>query len=428
MRVLVVGGGGREHAIVSHLRATSPGAEILAAPGNPGIGMICPVFAVAATDPEGLVELALSQRVEVVIIGPEIALSAGVADALREIGVAVLGPGAAGARLETSKSWAKDLMKEAGIPTASAEKFSDSNAAIAYLQRKDLPVVIKADGLAAGKGAVVCRTLEQAQQAVTGMLDDSLFGESGSVILIEDVLVGEEYSMMIFTDGETILPMPISQDHKALNDADTGPNTGGMGAYAPVPSLDQAANASLERIFRPLIAALKRRGIDYRGVVTGNLMWTDDGPYVIEFNARFGDPEAEVTLPLLQHDLAEIARGADQRTLSSVQLRWSDEWALCVAMTAVGYPGKVRTGDVIAGLEKRVPRTMVFHAGTTLREGDLVTNGGRVLIVTGTAASFSEARRRAYEAVSNVKYAGEYHRSDIGWRAEDFFRARETCR
>jgi phosphoribosylamine--glycine ligase len=423
VRVLVVGSGGREHAIVSHLLTSSPSTEVLVAPGNPGIKALCPTFDIAVTDVAGLTRLALDNQVEIAIIGPEIALSAGAADALRDVGIAVLGPGADGARLETSKSWAKDLMIEAGIPTAPAQRFRDSAQALDYLRGRSLPMVVKADGLAAGKGAVVCRTQEEAERAVVAMLDEAVFSESGSTVLIEDLLVGEEYSMMIFTDGESLHPMPLSQDHKAIGDGDSGPNTGGMGAYAPVPSLGSAAEASIERIFNPLLSALKRRGIDYRGVITGNLIWTSDGPYVIEFNARFGDPEAEVTLPLLNTDLLEITRRADQRSLASMSVDWKSEWALCVVVTSAGYPGEVRTGDAIHRLDATIPGTTVFHAGTTLRDNALVTNGGRVLIATGTGASFAEARQRAYAAADSIQFEGKYQRSDIGWRAERYFAA-----
>jgi phosphoribosylamine--glycine ligase len=418
VRTLVVGGGGREHAIVRHLLANSPSAEVIAAPGNPGIAADCPVFEVPATDAGRLASLAREQNTETAIVGPEAALSVGVADALRAAGVAVLGTGADGSRLESSKSWAKELMNEAGIPTAAAKKFRDSARALRYLEGTSLPVVVKADGLAAGKGAIVCSSRAEAARAVTAMLDDAAFGDSGSTVLIEDFLVGQEYSMMVFTDGNTLSPMPLSQDHKPIGDGDTGPNTGGMGAYAPVPGLAGAAGASLDRVFYPLLAALGQRGIDYRGVITGNLMWTADGPRVIEFNARFGDPEAEVTLPLLRGDLAEIARHVDQRTLSRCDVRWKDEWAVCVVMAAAGYPGAVRTGDAITGLEATVPGATVLHAGTAVRGDQVVTAGGRVVIPTATGTSFAEARQRAYAAVRSIHFDGSYYRSDIGWRAQ----------
>jgi len=417
MRILVVGGGAREHAIVNHMRVHSGPANVIAAPGNPGIAELCPVFDIAATDVDGLVTLALAECVDITIVGPEAALEAGVTDALRANGIAVLGPGREGARLETSKAWAKDLMQGAGIPTAFAERFTGSREAIAYLEKKSVPIVVKADGLAAGKGAVVCRSHDEARAAIVAMLDGDTLGGAGATILIEDFLVGEEYSMMVFTDGETLRAMPLSQDHKPVGDGDQGPNTGGMGAYAPVPGLEHAAQQSLERIFLPLLGALKERSIDYRGVITGNFIWTSDGPYVIEFNARFGDPEAEVTLPLLETDLVEIARHIDARTLDSVDVRWNGRSALCVVLASAGYPGEVRTGDAITGTDRAPVGAQFLHAATAMRDDELITHGGRVIIATATGDTFAEARTKAYRAVDAVEFAGKHYRSDIGWRA-----------
>lgn len=417
MRILVVGGGGREHAVVSHLRAHNRSAEVIAAPGNPGIAELCPVFDVAVTDADALVGLAAAERVDLAIVGPEAALEAGVSDALRASGVAVLGPGREGAQLETSKTWAKSLMREAGVPTAFAERFTDSREAIAYLEGKPVPIVVKADGLAAGKGAVVCRTHSEARAAVVAFLDERALGDAGATVLVEDFLVGEEYSMMVFTDGETLRPMPLSQDHKPVGDGDQGPNTGGMGAYAPVPGLEDAAQQSLDRIFLPLLGALKERSIDYRGVITGNLIWTDDGPYVIEFNARLGDPEAEVTLPLLDADLVEITRHIEARTLDAAEIGWNRRSAVCVVAAAAGYPGPTRTGDVITGADRAPEGAQFLHAATATREGRLVTNGGRVLLATAVGDTFAEARARAYRAVDTLEFDGKHYRSDIGWRA-----------
>lgn len=415
MRTLVIGSGGREHAIVKHLLDADPLREVIAAPGNPGIALLCPVFPVEVTDVEGLVELATLEEVGIAIVGPEIALDAGAADLLRGVGVAVLAPGADGARLETSKAWAKDLMVAEGIPTATAHQFTNSTDALAYLADASFPLVVKADGLAAGKGAIVCRALEDAQSAVREMLDDNVFGTAGALVLIEEFLFGDEYSMMIFTDGETILPMPLSQDHKPLGVGDTGPNTGGMGSYAPV-GIEGAAELSIERIFRPLLGALRAADIDYRGVITGNLIWTAKGPYVIEFNARFGDPEAEATLPLLVTDLREITLAVDARRLGSVAVEWADDSALCIVMTADGYPATVRCGDEISGIEAAEQIATVYHAGTSILGGRIVTSGGRVLVVTGVGATFAEARDHAYKGVALISFPGGYYRSDIGSR------------
>lgn len=421
MRVLVIGSGGREHAIVTHLACHTKGVQIFAAPGNPGVGLLATTIDIAATDASALKRFALAEDVDIAIVGPESALAAGVADSLRAADVKVLGPSARAARLETSKVWTKQLLTEAGIPTAAHARFTDSTEAIAYCRPHQYPLVVKADGLAAGKGAIVCETFDEAKAAIVNMLDDSLFGEAGSQILIEDFLVGEEFTQMVFTDGRSWRSMPISQDHKRVFDFDKGPNTGGMGAYSPVPTLPAAHDAAIERIFVPLIEALRKRGIEYRGVLCGNLIWTADGPYVIEFNARFGDPEAEVTLPLLETDLTVIVEAIEAGTLGECDITWSQRSAVCVALTAAGYPGRPRVGDPIHGLEGHVGEANVFHAGTQLINGTISTNGGRVLIVTGSGDDLIEARRRCYEQVERLEFDGMHYRHDIAWRAIKHF-------
>jgi phosphoribosylamine--glycine ligase len=417
VRVLVIGSGGREHAIVTHLARHTKAAQIFAAPGNPGIGLIATNVNIAATDASALERFARAEGIDIAIVGPESALAAGVADAIRAAGVKVLGPSARAARLETSKVWTKQLLAEAGIPTAVHARFTDSTEAIAYCRPHPYPLVVKADGLAAGKGAIVCETFDEAKAAIINMLDNSLFGDAGSQILIEDFLVGEEFTQMVFTDGVAWRSVPISQDHKRVFDSDKGPNTGGMGAYSPVPTLPEAHDASIERIFVPLIDALQKRGIEYHGVLCGNLIWTADGPHVIEFNARFGDPEAEVTLPLLETDLTVIVEAIETGTLGDCDITWSKRSAVCVALTAAGYPGKSRTGDPIHGLEGNFSETDVFHAGTQLINGAVSTDGGRVLIVTGTGDDLPEARRRCYERVRHLQFDGMHYRRDIAWRA-----------
>ena len=417
MRVLVVGSGGREHAIVAHLVANTPGVEVFAAPGNPGIGQLATLVGIAATDATALAQFAETKDIEMAIVGPEMALAAGVANSLREVGVKVLGPNQNGSRVETSKLWTKQLLMDEGIPTAIYKRFVDSADAIAYCEAHVFPLVVKADGLAAGKGAVVCETMEEARTAIVSMLDDAVFGDAGSQILVEDFLVGEEFSMMVFTDGQSWKPMPISQDHKRALDDDQGPNTGGMGAYAPVPQLVHAPAVADDVIFAPFIDALRKRDIDYRGVLTGNLIWTADGPFVIEFNCRFGDPEVEVTLPLLETDLTEIVSAIEAGTLGDADIRWSDGSALCVVMAAANYPATPRTGDVIKGLDAETPHSMVLHAGTTDQSGDIVTSGGRVLLVTATGHDFFEARENAYTRVATIEFDGMQFRKDIGHRA-----------
>ena len=418
MRVLVVGSGGREHAIVTHLTRRTPDVEIFSAPGNPGIGAMASLADVAPTDASGLARLAVDKQIGVAIVGPEAALAAGAADALREVGVHVLGPGRVGARVETSKLWAKELMVEAGIPTARFQRFTRSNEAIRHCANHSYPLVVKADGLAAGKGAVVCGSFEEARNAIVDILERRVFGDAGREILIEDFLTGEEFTLMVFTDGLTWRSMPISQDHKRVLDNDEGLNTGGMGAYTPVPTLPQAHDESIEKIFIPLLHALAQRDIPYRGVLCGNLIWTADGPYVLEFNGRFGDPEAEVTLPLLETDLAAITVAIETGSLDDVEFEWSAKSAVCVAMTATGYPSSPNTGDQIMGLDQSVDNTYVFHAGTRVSGDHVVTNGGRVLMIVGTGDDLLSARRTCYERVAQIEFDGMHYRSDIGWRAE----------
>jgi phosphoribosylamine--glycine ligase len=421
VRILVIGSGGREHAIVTHLARHTENAQIFAAPGNPGIGLIATNVDIAVTDAPALASFAQAQGIEIAIVGPELALAAGAADSLRAAGVKVLGPSALAARLETSKIWTKQLMLEAGIPTAAHARFSDSKEAIEYCRPHPFPLVVKADGLASGKGAIVCETFDEARTAIVNMLDDSMFGDAGSQLLIEDFLIGEEYTQMVFTDGVSWRSMPISQDHKRALDFDQGLNTGGMGAYSPVPTLPRAHDAAIERIFVPLIDALRQRDIEYRGVLCGNLIWTADGPYVIEFNARFGDPEIEVTLPLLDTDLTVIVEAIEAGTLGDCDITWSRGSAVCVALTAAGYPGNPRAGDPIDGLEDHVSGTDVFQAGTKMVNGTVTTSGGRVLLVTGTGDDLLEARQRCYERVSRLRFEGMHYRRDIAWRAVEHF-------
>jgi phosphoribosylamine--glycine ligase len=370
-------------------------------------------------DPQATVSFARLHRVGLVVIGPEAPLVAGVADDLRAAGIAVFGPGAAGARLEGSKQFSKQLMGKYGIPTAAYASFTDKDAALAYLATHPAPVVVKADGLAAGKGVTVATSSDEARRAVEECFSGR-FGEAGATVVIEEALSGPECSLLAFTDGITMLPMATAQDHKRVGEGDTGPNTGGMGVYSPVPIVMPEEHQTMLRLMEQTVAALAAEGIDYRGVLYGGFMLTAQGPKVLEFNARFGDPETQVVLPRLKSDLLEVMLACAHGELHGTRLEWSDEEALSVVLASGGYPGNYEIGKQITGLEKAeaLPGVTVYHAGTRRDEhGRLVTAGGRVLNVTALGANLEEARERAYAACKLIDFEGCYYRTDIGERA-----------
>jgi phosphoribosylamine---glycine ligase len=417
--VLVVGGGGREHALAWHL--ANSGHQVFCAPGNAGIAHVAQCEPISATDLPGLTQLALRQKVDLTIIGPEAPLAAGAADEFERQGLKVLGPRQSGARIEGDKAFAKEVMHAAGIPTAQFQSFTDFDAARSYLGQHRLPVVVKASGLAAGKGVVVAETRPEAEQAVADMLREGRYGEAGKVVVIEEFLQGEEVSMIGFCDGRSVQALAPSQDHKRLLDGDKGPNTGGMGAYAPAPAMTADLQHEVQqKVFVPLLAEFARRDIDYRGVIYAGLILTADGLRVLEFNCRFGDPEAQVILPLLNGDLAELAMACIEGKLRDHVLRpATDRAALCVVAAAEGYPGTYGKGMPIAGDLVGRDNVVVFHAGTRLEESRTVTNGGRVLGVTGIGRSLAEARDRAYAAVAGIRFSGMMYRRDIGARGMD---------
>jgi len=416
LRVLVVGGGGREHALVWHL--ANSGHQVFCAPGNAGIARVAHCEPISATDRSGLARFAVGQKIDLTIVGPEAPLVAGLADEFERQGLAVFGPRQNGARLEGDKAFAKEVMQAAGIPTARFESFTDFDAARNYLSRQRLPVVVKASGLAAGKGVIVAETLEQAETAVSDMLREGKFGEAGKVVVIEDFLQGEEISMIGLCDGKSVRLLAPSQDHKRLLDGDKGPNTGGMGAYAPAPVMTAAVQTEVQqKVFAPLLAEFARRDIDYRGVIYAGMMLTAAGPSVLEFNCRFGDPETQVVLPLVDCDLAELALACIDGKLHEYALKpAADRAALCVVAAAEGYPGSYGKGVPIDGDLVGSDGVVVFHAGTKLEENRTVTNGGRVLGVTGIGRSLVEARDRAYQALAGIHFAGMAYRRDIGAR------------
>ena len=421
MKILVIGGGGREHAICWKLAQSKDVHKVYCAPGNAGTAAVAENVDIAVTDIAGLVQFAQHQQIDLTVVGPEKPLILGVVDAFEAAGLRIFGPTAENAQLEGSKVFSKQLMKQAGVPTASFEVFETAPDALAYLAAATYPIVIKADGDAAGKGVVVAASLEEAQDAITRIMVTREFGASGDKVIIEACLNGPEASLMAFVDGDTVVPMLLAQDHKRIGEGDTGPNTGGMGAYGPVPGISQdEINAMCDVIIKPVVRAIKSTGIPYRGVLFAGIMLTPDGPMCLEYNCRFGDPETEIVLPLLETDLVEVINACVDARLDQIDVVFSRRSAVTVVLAAHGYPGAVRTGDVISGLEDAVKldAVAVFHAGTRLAEdGTVHSSGGRVLTVTSTGDSFEEARERAYAALDRIHMDGGQFRRDIGWRA-----------
>lgn len=419
MKVLVIGGGGREHALCWKLKRSSSVSEVLCAPGNPGIAQDARCLNVNAGDIDGLVELARHDRPQLVVIGPEIPLVAGLSDRLRAEGLSVFGPDRAAAELEGSKSFAKALMHDAGIPTATFETHTNPEAAADCIHRFGSPVVVKASGLAAGKGVIVAHTVDEAVVAATDMLAGNSFGDAGSKVIIEAFLEGEEASCLFIVSGDTILPLDSSQDHKALLNGDRGPNTGGMGAYSPAPCVSkEIADEVLETIVRPAISALKARDIEFIGTLYAGIILTDDGPKALEFNVRFGDPECQPLMYRLKSDLSEVLLAAAEKRLDGVTLDWDERTALCVVVASNGYPGSFKKGQTIGGLDAvEAVGTTVFHAGTAERSGVIVNTGGRVLGVTALGDNVLQAQKTAYVALQYLDWPGGYYRKDIGWRA-----------
>ena len=414
MRVLVVGAGAREHALAWAIAASPLTTKLWVAPGNPGTGALAENAPVAAEDIEGLVAFARAHSVDLVVPGPEAPLVAGLADALAAVGIRCCGPSAAAARLEGSKAFAKALCDEAAIPTARWEHFADIEQALEFVRRRGAPIVVKADGLAAGKGVVVAATVAEAEAAVRAMMQARQFGDAGASVVIEECLDGEECSLFALCDGADAVFLGLAQDHKRAGDGDTGPNTGGMGAFAPLSGLDPAP--LLDAFIRPALAALAARGTPFRGVLFAGLMRTADGPKLIEYNVRFGDPECQALLPLLRSDLLPGLLAACDGELSRFDLRWREGACVAVVMAARGYPATPLTGTVVDGLEAAaaVPGALVFEAATRVVDGRLLATGGRVLTICGTGSDLASARATAYQAVDQVRWPEGICRRDIG--------------
>ena len=425
MKVLVVGSGGREHALCWSIAASPLCRKLYCAPGNAGIAAEAECVPIAAENVPALVEFAVKEAIDFVVVGPEAPLCAGLVDRLTEIGIKSFGPSAAAAQLEGSKGFMKDLCAKYEIPTAVYGRFSDAVAAKAYIRDRGAPIVVKADGLAAGKGVVVAHTIDEALAAVDNALLDGRFGDAGAEVVIEEFLTGEEVSVFAICDGKTAIVLASAQDHKAVFDGDKGPNTGGMGAYSPAPIMDEALAAQVELEFiKPTMAAMAAEGCPYRGVLFAGLMVDENGPKLLEYNVRFGDPECQVLMTRLMSDVLPALIAAADGVLDTFDLRWYDEEvALTVVMAAEGYPGDYERGTVINGIDAAMAddqNIMIFHAGTERDEtGQLLAAGGRVLNVTARGATVREAQSRAYAAIDRIDWPKGFCRRDIGWRAVD---------
>ena len=416
MKILVVGGGGREHAIIRALKKSPACTEIWCAPGNGGIGFDAKCKDIKATDVEAMVQWAKDNAMDFVMVAPDDPLALGMVDALEAAGIPAFGPRANAAIIEASKAFSKELMRKYHIPTAKYETFTDMDAALAYVRAEGAPIVVKADGLALGKGVVVASTVEEAETAVREMMEGHKFGDSGSTVVIEECMVGPEVTVLAFCDGEHLVPMLSSQDHKRAYDGNQGPNTGGMGAFCPSPKYTpEIAQRCTEEIFLPTVAALRAEGRPFHGVIYFGLMLTPDGPKVVEYNARFGDPECQAVLSLLDSDLMDIFLACRNGTLDQVDVRWKDGASCCLVLASGGYPGSYGKGYPITGLEEAGQSAVVFHAGTRLGEnGSVLTSGGRVLGVTATGPELNAAIDGAYAAASHIHFQDMFFRSDIG--------------
>ncbi len=421
MKILVVGSGGREHALAWAIRRSPLCETLYCAPGNAGIAEMATLVPIGAEDVEGLEKFAREQKIDLVVVGPEGPLVAGLVDRLDAAGIKAFGPSAAAARLEGSKGFMKDMVAKAGIPTAAYGRFTDADSAKDFIRRNGAPIVVKTDGLAAGKGVVVAMSEAEALTAVDQMMTGKQFGSAGDELVIESFLSGEEASFFAIIDGKTALPLIAAQDHKRVGDGDTGPNTGGMGAYSPAPVVtDDVAQKIMDRCVTPLVETMAREGAPYRGVLFAGLMIENGEPTLIEYNVRFGDPECQVLMARLDSDIVELLLAACDGKLAGYQLEWKPDPAMVVVMAAAGYPGSYKKGGVIGGFDAAngVPGVKVLHAGTaTDTTGQVIATGGRVLGVTASAPTLAEARERAYQAVDKIEWEDGFCRRDIGWRA-----------
>lgn len=420
MKILIVGSGGREHALAWKISQSPLVKKIYCAPGNPGIAEIAECVDIEAENIEGLYSFALKQKIDLTVVGPEDPLMAGIVDRFRDGHLHIFGPTKRASIIEGSKVFAKMLMRKHGIPTGDFKVFGDVKLAQKHVATCKFPLVVKADGLAKGKGVFVCKTPEEAHKHLDDIMSDKIFGQAGNKVIVEEFLVGEEVSILAITDGNTIAPLSSVQDHKAVYDGDKGPNTGGMGAYSPVPIVTNDLQLNIEEnILVPIVHAMKREDRPYKGVIYAGLMITSTGPKVLEFNARFGDPETQVLLPRIKSDLVPLLLSTAKDTLEDTEIVWNDNTSICVVMASKDYPDKYIGGFPISGLEAagKLPNIQVFHAGTSLKYGRIVTNGGRVLGVTAVGKDIQEAQKNVYEAIQRITFEGAHYRRDIGAKA-----------
>jgi phosphoribosylamine--glycine ligase len=419
VNILVIGRGGREHAIIWSLKKSAKIKRMYCAPGNAGIAQLAENVDIGELEFARLVRFAQDNAIDLVVVGPDDPLAAGIVDEFEAAKIPVYGPRKNAAEIEGSKIFMKDLLRKYDIPTAKYETFTDYAAAAAYLKQQPLPIVIKADGLAAGKGVAVCFTREEADKALQETMVDKSFGDAGDKVVIEEFLAGQEMSILAFVDGETVRPMSPAQDHKQVFDNDKGPNTGGMGTYSPLPHIAPSIiEESIEKIIKPTAKAMVSEGRPFRGVLFAGLMITKDGPKTIEFNARFGDPETQVVLPRLETDLLDIFMASINGKLHEIDMKWNKEAAVCVVLASGGYPGSYPKGFPIKGLDDAgTENALIFHAGTAIQDGQVVTNGGRVLGIVGRGADIAEARANAYKAADRISFQGKQNRTDIAAKA-----------
>lgn len=420
MEILIIGSGGREHALAWKIAQSPLVKKIYCAPGNPGIAEIAECVDIRAENIEGLYNFAVKQKIDLTVVGPEDPLVGGIVDRFLDGHLTIFGPNKRAAIIEGSKVFAKTLMKKHGIPTADFKVFDDITLAKKHISTSDFPLIIKVDGLAKGKGVCVCKTLDEGNKCIDDMMRDKIFGPAGDKIIIEEFLSGEEVSILAFTDGKTILPLPPVQDHKAVNDGDKGPNTGGMGAYSPVPLITPELQFDIEEnILVPVVHAMKKENRPYRGIIYAGLMITNTGPKVLEFNARFGDPETQVLLMRMKTDLVPLLMSTAVNNMEDMEIVWNDSVSLCVVMSSRGYPDNYEKGFEISGLEKLrgLDNVHAFHAGTAVKDGKVVTNGGRILAVTALGKDFQDAQKTAYSTIQNISFEGAHYRRDIGTKA-----------
>ena len=420
MKVLVVGGGGREHALVWKIAQSPKVSKIFCAPGNAGISDQATLTPIKANDLNGLFQFALQEKIDLTVVGSEDPLTRGIVDFFVSKGLSIFGPSQKAAEIEGSKAFAKQMMTKCRIPTAYYEIFENRKEAVAYIRRQVPPIVVKADGLAAGKGVIICKTLEEAIQSVDRIMVERVFGEAGNRVVVEECLKGEEASYIAFTDGKSVLPMASSQDHKTVFDGDKGPNTGGMGAYSPAPVVTKKVHERImEEVLRPIIQGMAEEGRVYKGVIYAGIMICDGVPRVLEFNARFGDPETQPVLMRMKGDIVPILEACINGSLSQCEIQWDTRASVCVVMTSKGYPGDYEKGKAIGGLKavSQMEDVFVFHAGTAFQNGRVVTNGGRVLGVTGLGKDIPSAIDRTYQAIKKISWDGVHYRTDIGQKA-----------